>query len=105
LFIDDHVLNLKLVRKLLEKHGFEARVRVRSSVVAPARAAAQLALLLRTDKPRTQVTTAENGLEGLQLLQASVGGAPGAPPPPAFVLTDMQMCAVNNSCARLPAGC
>jgi signal transduction histidine kinase len=24
LFIDDHVLNLKLVRKLLEKHGFEA---------------------------------------------------------------------------------
>jgi hypothetical protein len=53
-----------------------------------------LALLLRTDKPRTQVTTAENGLEGLQLLQASVGGAPGAPPPPAFVLTDMQMCAV-----------
>jgi CheY-like chemotaxis protein len=38
-----------------------------------------------------QVTTATNGLEGLQLLQESLGGAAGAPLPPAFVLTDMNM--------------
>jgi CheY-like chemotaxis protein len=37
------------------------------------------------------VTTATNGLEGLQLLQESLGGAAGAPLPPAFVLTDMNM--------------
>jgi CheY-like chemotaxis protein len=54
-------MNLRLVKRLLEKHGFE-------------------------------VYTAENGLEGLQLLQASLSGAPGAPLPPAVVLTDMQMC-------------
>ncbi len=60
-FFEDHRMNLRLVKRLLEKHGFE-------------------------------VHTAENGLEGLQLLQASLSGAPGAPPPPALVLTDMQMC-------------
>jgi signal transduction histidine kinase len=60
-FFDDHILNLRLVKRLLEKHGFD-------------------------------VNTAENGLEGLQLLQASLSGEPGAPPPPALVLTDMQMC-------------
>jgi CheY-like chemotaxis protein len=38
-----------------------------------------------------QVTTATDGLEGLTQLQASVSGAPGAPPPPSFVLTDMSM--------------
>jgi hypothetical protein len=39
-----------------------------------------------------QVTTAVNGLEALQQLQAtSLGGAPGAPPAPDIALVDLQM--------------
>jgi signal transduction histidine kinase len=60
LLIEDNALNLLLVRRLLERHGFEVR-------------------------------TAQDGLDGLQQMQASVGGAPGAPPPPQLVLTDLRM--------------
>ena len=37
-----------------------------------------------------------DGAEGLAALQASVGRAPGAPPPPSLVLTDMQMPRMNG---------
>ena len=44
-----------------------------------------------TPRCALQVRTAADGVEGLAALQASVGRAPGAPPPPSIVLTDMQM--------------
>jgi CheY-like chemotaxis protein len=82
LLVDDHELNLKLVRRLLEKHGFEARCcAVRSHV-----------LRLSYSHAQAQVTTAVNGLDALQQLQASsLGGAPGAPPAPDIALVDLQM--------------
>jgi PAS domain S-box-containing protein len=60
LLVDDHELNLKLVKRLLERHGFD-------------------------------VTTATNGLEALQQLQASLSGAPGAASPPDVALVDLLM--------------
>ena len=61
LLVDDHELNVKLVRRLLELHGFD-------------------------------VSTAVNGLDALQQLQASsLGGAPGAPPAPDIALVDLQV--------------
>ena len=79
LLVDDHMLNIKLVQRLLERHGFEARV---------ARAPHDLA---HSDSIIAQVTTAMNGLEALQSLQASLTGQPGAPPPPDIALVDLQM--------------
>lgn len=60
LLVDDHLLNIKLVQRLLERNGFE-------------------------------VTTAMNGVEALQSLQASFAGEAGAPPPPDIALVDLNM--------------
>jgi CheY-like chemotaxis protein len=65
MLIDDHRLNLKLVRRLLERHGFE-------------------------------VSTAVDGADGLAQLQASLSGAPGAPPRPDIVLCDLMMPVLNG---------
>jgi CheY-like chemotaxis protein len=94
LLVDDHELNLKLVRRLLEKHGFEARCcALRSHVLRLSSAAMCLACVCSHHAHcRHQVTTAVNGLDALQQLQASsLGGAPGAPPAPDIALVDLQM--------------